>query len=245
MSDRAARSRSFESAATEYEQHRPEYPAEAIDWAAAQLRLPAGARVVDVGAGTGKLTRGLVAAGFDVAAVEPGGAMLEQLRRAVPEADAHQAPAESIPLPDASVDAVFAAQAFHWFDREVALAEFHRAIRPGGGLVLIWNWWDERDPLQRDLGEAIGYAGLTPYREPELPGPPWFEEIGRKMTESVDDSSPEQLVGMLSTTSTYLTAEPGEGEQWLNSIREKAAAYGSSFPLPKLTYVFVYRRRDA
>src|SRR5438045_9670101 len=81
------RSRSFESVAAEYERHRPEYPAEALRWAAEQLGLEPGARVLDVGAGTGKLTRGLVALGFAVAAVEPGGAMLEQVRLAVPEAD--------------------------------------------------------------------------------------------------------------------------------------------------------------
>jgi len=240
----SARSRSFETAANAYERHRPEYPAEAIAWAAAQLGLAPGSRVVDVGAGTGKLTRGLVAAGFGVVAVEPGGAMLDALRVAVPEAEAHEAPAEAIPLDAGSVDAVFAAQAFHWFDRERALAEFHRILRPEGGLCLVWNWWDERDPLQNELAETIGYAGLVPYREDELPGPPWFEEIGRTMTESVDQSSPDELVGMLSTTSTYLTADPAEGEAWLAAIREQAERYGSRFPLPKLTYAFAYRRLE-
>jgi SAM-dependent methyltransferase len=240
--DRATRSRSFEAAAEEYERHRPDYPPEAIDWAAAQLGLAAGARVVDVGAGTGKLTRGLVAAGFDVAAVEPGGAMLDELRLAVPEAEAHEAPAEQIPLPDESCDAVFAAQCYHWFDRERALPELRRVLKPGGGLVLVWNWYAEHDPLQAELGPIVGYAGHSPYREPELPGPPWFAEIGRTVTESVDESSPEQLVRMFATTSTFLTADPAEGEQWLASIREKAEEYGSSFPFPKLTYVFAYGR---
>jgi SAM-dependent methyltransferase len=243
--DRAARSRSFDTAAQEYERHRPDYPAETIEWAAAQLGLAAGARVLDVGAGTGKLTRGLVAAGFDVAAVEPGGAMLDELRIAVPEAEAHEAPAEQIPLPDESCDAVFAAQCFHWFDRERALPELQRVLRPGGGLVLVWNWWDERDPLQRDLGETVGYAGLTPYRENELPCPPWFDEIGRTMTETVDESSPEQIVGMLATTSRFLTADPAEGEQWLASVRAQAEGYGSRFPYPKLTYAFAFERLDA
>jgi ubiquinone/menaquinone biosynthesis C-methylase UbiE len=107
------RARSFETVAAEYERHRPDYPEEALRWAADELGLATGARVLDVGAGTGKLTRGLVALGFDVVAVEPGAPMLEQLRRAVPEAEALEAPAEAIPLPAASVDAAFAGQAFH------------------------------------------------------------------------------------------------------------------------------------
>ncbi len=239
----SVRSRSFETVAAEYERWRPEYPPEAIAWAAAQLGLGAGARVVDVGAGTGKLTRGLVAAGFDVVAVEPGAAMLDQLRVAVPEAEAHEAPAEAIPLPDASVDAVFAAQAFHWFDRERALAEFQRVLRPGGGLALVWNWWDERDPLQAELGPIVGYGGHEPYREEELPGSPWFREVGRTVVETTDaDASPDMLVGYLSTASNYLVMEPDEREKSLGEVRSIAARYGERFPLPKLTYVFAFQR---
>lgn len=131
MSDRAARSRSFESVATEYERHRPGYPEEALRWAAGRLGLEPGARVLDVGAGTGKLTRGLVAEGFEVVAVEPGAPMLDQLRTAVPEAETLEAPAESIPLPDETVDAAFAGQAYHWFDREQALPELRRGASSG------------------------------------------------------------------------------------------------------------------
>src|SRR4029077_20857536 len=142
------------------------------------LGLSRGARVLDVGAGTGKLTRGLVALGFKAVAVEPGAPRLDELRRAVPEAEAYEGPAESIPLADESVDAAFAGQAFHWFDRERAVPELHRVIRAGGGLALLWNWWDERDPLQAELGRLIGYAGHAPYRDEELPGKPWFRGGG-------------------------------------------------------------------
>jgi SAM-dependent methyltransferase len=236
------RARSFESVAAEYERHRPEYPEEALRWAAEQLGLEPGARALDVGAGTGKLTRGLVALGFAVAAVEPGGPMLEQLRLAVPEAEALGGVAESIPLPDASVEGAFAGQAYHWFDRERAMPELHRVISPGGGLALLWNWWDERDLMQRELAELVGFAGHEPYREEELPGKPWFVEAARNVVESVRESSPEALVGYLSTVSSYLVAEPGEREESLRAVYEIAARYGERFPLPRLTYVFAFER---
>jgi SAM-dependent methyltransferase len=242
VSDRAARSRSFESVAQAYERHRPDYPAEALRWAAAQFELADGARVLDVGAGTGKLTRGLVALGFEVVAVEPGGPMLAQLREAVPKAEAHEAPAEAIPLPDESVDVAFAGQAFHWFDRSRALPELHRVTAPGGGLGLLWNWWDERDPLQRELGEIVGYAGHEPYQEEELPGKPWFRELGRTVVETVQESSPDALVGYLSTVSGFLVRERAEQEQHLRTVHELASRYGERFPLPRLTYVFAFAR---
>lgn len=242
MSDRAARARSFEVVAREYEAHRPDYPAEAIEWAVACLGLERGARVLDIGAGTGKLTRGLAAAGFDVAAVEPGAAMLNQLRIALPGAEAHEAPAEAIPLPAESVDAAFAGQAYHWFDRERAVPELHRVLRPGGGLVLLWNWWDERDPLQRELAELIGFSGHEPYREEELPAAPWFQEVGRTVVETLQDSSPDALVGYLSTASAFLVAEPAEREQALRDIEALASRYGETFTLPRLTYVFAFAR---
>jgi len=242
VSDRAARSRSFETVAADYERHRPEYPEEALRWAANRLGLQAGARVLDVGAGTGKLTRGLVALGFATVAVEPGAPMLAQLREAVPEAEGHEGAAEAIPLPDASIDAGFAGQAFHWFDPDRALPELHRVIRPGGGLALLWNWWDERDPLQAELGALIGYAGHQPYRDEELPGAPWFRELGRTVVESTGESSPERLVGYLSTASAFLTAEADEREDSLRTVHELASRYGERFLLPRLTYVFALAR---
>jgi SAM-dependent methyltransferase len=207
-----------------------------------RLGLEVGARVLDIGAGTGKLTRGLVALGFAVVAVEPGAPMLAQLQEAVPEAEAHEGPAESIPLQDGSVDAAFAGQAFHWFDAERAVPELHRVTRPGGGLALLWNWWDERDPLQAELGVLIGYAGHQPYRDDELPGAPWFREVGRTVVESVQDSSPDALVGYLSTASAFLTAEPVEREEALRSVHELASRYGERFQLPRLTYDFAFER---
>src|SRR4029077_8033823 len=148
---------------------------------------------------TGKLTRGLVGLGFEGVAGAPGAPMLGPLPGAVPEAGGHRGAARPITPPGESVDAAFAGQAFHWFDREQALPELHRVIGADGGLVLLWNWWDERDPLQHELGELFGYAGLEPYRNEKLPGEPWFREAGRTVVESAQESSPDALVGYLST----------------------------------------------
>jgi SAM-dependent methyltransferase len=242
VSERAERARSFESVAAEYEWHRPEYPEEALQWAAAQLGLEHGARVLDVGAGTGKLTRGLVALGFDVAAVDPGAAMLDQLRAAVPEAEALEAAAESIPLPDESVDAAFAGHGYQWFDRERALPELLRVIRPAGGLALLWNWWDERDPLQCELGRIVGFSGHRPYTEEELPGPPWFREVGRTVADSAEETSPEAVVSRIATTSMFLTMDAAERERLLAEVLDLASRSGDRFSMTRQTFVLAFER---
>ena len=168
--------------------------------------------------------------------------MLAQLRATVPEAEAHEAPAESIPLPDESADGAFAVQAYHWFDRERALPELHRVLCPGGGLALLWNWWDERDPLQRELGELVGFAGHRPHPDEELPGEPWFRDLGRTVVDTVQQSSPDAIVNYLSTASAFVVAEPGEREESLRAVHELAVRYGERFPLPRRTYVFAFER---
>jgi SAM-dependent methyltransferase len=240
--DRATRSRSFDTAAAEYERRRPDYPEEALRWAAEILGIAPGDRVLDLGAGTGKLAGGLVALGFDVMAVEPGAPMLEQLRTAVPEAEALEGPAESIPLPDASVRAAFAGQAFHWFDRARAVPELHRVVAEGGGLALLWNWWDERDPLQRELGPVVGFGGHRPFAEEELPAAPWFREVARTVVDSAEDSSPEAVVAHLSTTSMFLTMDADERERRLAEVHAVASRYGARFKVPRQTYVFAFER---
>jgi SAM-dependent methyltransferase len=143
---------SFESVADTYERTRPAYAAEALSFLAQRLPL---SRVLDLGAGTGKLTRQLVALGADVVAVEPGDAMRAVLERVVPEARAVAGSAEQIPLPDASFDAVTVGQAFHWFSFDEAFAEMHRVLRPGGGFAILWNHWDDDDPLLHELNALL------------------------------------------------------------------------------------------
>ena len=237
MSDR---SRSFDDAAIEYERHRPGYPDDALRWAAERIGLAPGARVLDVGAGTGKLTRGLLGLGYDVVAVEPGPAMLAQLRAVLPEVEALDGAAEAIPLAEASVGAAWAGQAYHWFDTARAVPELHRVVRPGGGVALLWNWWDLRDPLQAELGELLGTAGEREFEQ--LPGAPWFRELDRTVVESVRETSPDEIVAREATTSAMLVAAPAERERLLAEVRAVAVRYGERIALPQLTYTFAFAR---
>ena len=143
---------SFASVAAEYERARPGYPEEAVRWLAGDEPRD----VVDLGAGTGKLTRGLVALGHRVTAVEPLPEMLAELSRAVPAAHAVVGSAEEIPVPDGSTDVVVAGQAFHWFDHRGALPEIARVLRPDGRLALVWNMRDDREPWVARLSATIG-----------------------------------------------------------------------------------------
>jgi SAM-dependent methyltransferase len=148
--------RSFDGVAETYQRARPSYPAAAVEW----LLGPApGRRVVDLAAGTGKLTEVLVAAGADVVCVEPLPNMRAQLSAALPEVAVLDGSAEALPLADASADAVCVAQAYHWFDAERALAEIARVLVPVGVLGLLWNLRDDGVPWVRDLTVALRGAG--------------------------------------------------------------------------------------
>ncbi len=148
----------FGQVADIYDRARPGYPAAAVEW------LVGGPprRVLDLGAGTGKLTATLVTAGHDVIAVDPSPQMLAVLRSANPRAAALEGRAEAIPLPDADVDTVIVAQAFHWFDHTAAVPEIARVLRPGGRLALVWNLRDESTPWVAELSRIIGSQDASP-----------------------------------------------------------------------------------
>jgi SAM-dependent methyltransferase len=143
---------SFGGVAEAYERGRPTYPVEAVRWLLGEQPLT----VLELGAGTGKLTRVIAQLGHDVHATDPDPAMLQILEREVPGVRTAEAGAEDIPLEDASVDAVIAAQAFHWFDLDRALPEIARVLRPGGHVCLVWNYRNEKIPWVRRLGTLIG-----------------------------------------------------------------------------------------
>jgi SAM-dependent methyltransferase len=170
------RARSFDRAAEEYERTRPDYPPDVLD----ALPLGKDAEVIDVGAGTGKLTRLLAQRYRRVIALEPLDGMRAILERVVPSAESRVGSAQSIPLGDASVDGVFAGQAFHWFANDEALTEFARVLRPGGVLALIWNSPDDDRPSPlpeqyKAYIKELHDAGMSIFDD----APPWQDVIAR------------------------------------------------------------------
>ena len=149
----------FGAAATAYAEHRPDYSEAAVRWT---LERAPGPRLLDLGAGTGKLTATLRALGADVVAVEPDPAMLTELRRALPTVRALPGRAEAIPLPDASVDAVLAGNAMHWFDMDAAGPELARVLAPDGILAGLWNVFDDRVGWVAELERISGSAAIGP-----------------------------------------------------------------------------------
>jgi SAM-dependent methyltransferase len=146
---------SFDAVVGPYSRTRPGYPDEALDWLAARAGLGPGSRVLDLAAGTGKLTASLVARGYEVTAVEPLPGMRAQLARDVPAARVLAGRAEQIPLGDRSIDVVCVGQAFHWFEPQPALDEIVRVLAPAGSLALCWNLWDLADPAQAALDRIV------------------------------------------------------------------------------------------
>jgi ubiquinone/menaquinone biosynthesis C-methylase UbiE len=158
--------RAFGTRAAEYERHRPGWPGEAVDRPFAALDLGARATVVDLAAGTGKLTRELVQRAGEVVAVEPSADMRRQLAASVPGVSVLDGAAEAIPLGDASVDAVFVGEGFHWFATREAVADIARVVRPGGGLALLWNAHHfGHEPWVVEMGKLLDARrapGVTP-----------------------------------------------------------------------------------
>jgi SAM-dependent methyltransferase len=165
----------FASVAGAYERGRPGYAPAVTDALAAELRLAPGARVLDLAAGTGKLTRALLAAGLDVIAVEPHAALREVLAEHVGAERVLDGRAEQIPLDDGAVAAVTVADAFHWFDHLAALAEIRRVLVPGGGLAVLASV-----PDWSGASWAHELGSLMFARRPEHPhfdGPPWQDAV--------------------------------------------------------------------
>lgn len=202
--ERVRRAGSFGGVAQAYERSRPGYPDDAVTWltslptgAVAAARPSGGrARVLDLGAGTGKLTRSLVAAGHDVVAVEPSGPMLELLRAGLPSVETHEGTAEAIPVDDASCDVVIVAQAFHWFDSAAAVPEIARVLRPAGRLALVWNLRDVSVPWVREFWSVIAPDEPRTVVSADLPdGSPFgpWDRADFTFTQAVDRDAAMEL----------------------------------------------------
>lgn len=220
------RAGSFGAAADVYDRSRPSYPVEAVRWA-----LPEEARrVLDLAAGTGKLTSVLLDLGLDVVAVEPS----EQMRARIPaRAEVLEGSAEAIPLPDASVDAVLVGQAFHWFDPEPALVEMTRVLRPGGTVALLWNERDESAEWVRAVWELWAGAPERMSASAPLESAGGLSSPEHQRFSHVQQLDADLLVDLVASRSELITMPEDERVEVLHRVRELAPE--EPFELPYVT----------
>jgi SAM-dependent methyltransferase len=249
--DRQVLGLSFGTAAVAYAEHRPDYAEPAVRWA---LERAPGRRVLDLGAGTGKLTAALLALEVEVVAVEPDPAMLTELRRALPVVRAVPGSAEAIPLPDVSVDAVVAGNAMHWFDLDVAGPEMARVLAPGGILAGLWNVLDDRVDWVAQLARISGTAAIGPRDTPsgwraqtadiqlsKTGGTPQFGALEQAEFQHEQLRTADSFVATLATKAGMLVMPQREREATLGRIRAFLASRPETrcgeFKLPMLTCV--------
>ncbi len=244
MASREEMSTSFGAAADTYEAGRPFYPAEAVAWMLQPIRAAGrSVRVADVGVGTGKLTRAIVEHGAEVVAIDPDAGMLENLRANVAGVPTFVGRAESLPLPDAAVDAVLLGQAWHWVDVPAASAEAARVLRAGGVLGLVWNVRDERTPWVRRMTEAMHGSHAEEMMAgggPTVAAP--FDGLEDRTWRWTRPMSRDDLFAMTRSRSYVLTAEPAERariEQGLAAVCDEIGAVGDAVvDLPYVTRAF-------
>ncbi len=237
----------FDRGGADYERGRPGYPASAIQALSTVLGIEAGRTVIDLAAGTGKLTRLLTATGVRLIAVEPVAGMREQLRRAASGIEVLDGSAEAIPLDTGSADAVVVAQAFHWFDVARAAAEIHRVLAPGGSLGVIWNSWDESVPWVARMQAIVHkHQGDTPRQATSR----WPQELERTglFTPLREQTFAHVVIGELDTllarvsSVSYISALPdGDRAQVLDAVADVVGADPETagrghFAMPYTTY---------
>ncbi len=243
--------RAFDAMADDYDRGRPGWPADAV--AALVERLGA-TTVLDLAAGTGKLTQ-VLAPLAEVIAVEPLAGMRRVLEARVPGVRVLDGTAEAIPLPDASVDAAFVAEAFHWFDAPRALGELARVIRPGGHLVLVWNYLvDEHPEVLDELFEVV-----MAHRTPEAEGrtresSPWrealeadarFEAIADEEAPHVQHTNRDEMVANIASFSSIGGLPDDARAAALADVRSVLDRHGvEDLEIPLVTKITTARRGD-
>jgi ubiquinone/menaquinone biosynthesis C-methylase UbiE len=240
-----AAARGFARSADAYERARPDYPPAAVAWLAERIGARPGRAVVDLAAGTGKLTRPLAATGAEIVAVEPVAEMRARIGPAA--ARVLDGTAEAIPLPDASADAVTVAQAFHWFDGPAALAEIHRVLRPGGALALVWN----SRPLEHPVHAAIERI-IAPFRRdaPAQRSGAWrtafddttlFGPLEERVFEHSRAHDADALADRVGSTSFVAALDDGPQAEVIAAVR--ALAHEGPVDVPYVCEVFACDRR--
>jgi SAM-dependent methyltransferase len=221
----------FAEVAEVYERGRPEYAPAVVGAIAAELRLAPGARVLDLAAGTGKLTRALVEFGLDVVAVEPQAPLRKVLIAHVGEERVRDGVAEAIPLENGCVAAVTVADGFHWFDQAAALAEIARVLRPGGGLALLnsgpdWtgaSWAEEVGTMMEAMRPAHPGIEGTPWRETVRAAGAWTDPREVRVS-APQPGGAERFVDYIASVSWVAALPDGERARTLERIREIVAA---------------------
>jgi SAM-dependent methyltransferase len=246
MSVHETASKAWGDSAEVYERARPEYPPEAIDFLH-EIGLSDDSDVLDLAAGTGKLTRALIAAGARVTAVEPLFAMRQMLQQRLPEATVTEGTAEHIPVQDATEDLVTVAQAFHWFDADKAVTEIARVLRPGGGLAAIWNVRDESVEWMAMIRELIEEARAdTPshtsgdWRKPFDAGGP-FEPLRLETFRHVQALPRADAVDVFASRSYVASLPDAERSHLLERVAEQVPRT-DTVEIPYITELYWTRK---
>ena len=238
--------RSFATAASVYERARPAFPQAAIDWLCDELEITDETRLLDLAAGTGRLTRPLFAYTRRIVAIEPVAEMREVLQRTLPSIEVLDGIAEELPLATDSVDVVVVAQAFHWFDPEPALSEISRVLVPGGRLGVVWHGADLSDPVQQAFRGIVerhrndAPAHVTGDSERFLAQQTLLQEIAREGIADVHEYDEEGLVELALSTSHVARLAPDDQARSIAEVR--AIAGGGRVRLPYVVELFAYRQ---
>ena len=222
----------FGREAETYERSRPSYPPDAVAWLVDTLRIRRGAVVVDLAAGTGKLTRLLAPTGASLVAIEPIAEMQQVLRQILPDVPVAAGTAEALPMKTASVDAVCVAQAFHWFDVDRAFAELARVLRPGGRVGILWNardrsvdWVDRVWSVMDEIERSAPWRDHENWRDSALGDRPGFGPLGAAQFRHEQSMTPEGVVDRMRGVSHIAALPAPERDAVLATVRDVLAAH--------------------